>query len=70
MCYTRIFFLPGVTIIFEKSVQLVGCVWQYASGRAQCSVRYCSTCDSSPCDMKVEEDGQKTKTMMFPATFT
>ena len=29
-----------------------------------------STCDSSPCDTNVEEDGQQTQTTMVPATFT
>ena len=58
------------TIIFEKSVQLVGSVWPYTKGRTQCCVLDCSTCNSIPRDTKVEKDGQQTETMIVPATFT
>ena len=55
--------------IFEKSVQIVGCVWLYVKGQEQCCMLDCSTCNSSQCNMKVKEDGQQTETMMVPATF-
>ena len=58
------------TIIFEKSVQLVGCVWPYAKGRTQFCVLGFSSCESSHCDKKVEEDDQQTEMMVIPATFT
>ena len=62
------YFFPS--IIFERSVKLVGCFWLYAKGHTQCCVLDCSTCYSSQCDTQVEEDGQRTETMMVPATFT
>ena len=66
-CYTWISF---PTIIFEKSVmvQLVGCVWP--KGRTQYRMLDFSTCNSSPCYTKVEEDDQQNETTMVPATFT
>ena len=62
------YFFPS--IIFERSVKLVGCFWLYAKGHTQCCVLDCSTCYSSQYDTQVEEDGQRTETTMVPATFT